>query len=54
MREQKSRVRLTAGRVEGFACPPGKAQAFLWDTETPALLLRATPTGRKRTFSRGA
>ena len=47
MREQKSRVRLTAGRVEGFACPPGKAQAFLWDTETPALLLRATPTGRK-------
>lgn len=42
-----SRVRLTAGRVEGFACPEGKSQAFLWDTEVPSLLLRATPTGRK-------
>jgi integrase len=41
------RVRLTAGRVESFACPAGKSQAFLWDTETPALALRVTPTGRK-------
>ena len=44
---QKSRIRLTAGRVADFACPPGKSQAFLWDTDTPALMLRATPTGRK-------
>lgn len=44
---QKSRVRLTAGRVESFACPAGKSQAFLWDTEAPTLALRATPTGRK-------
>ncbi|MCB2017853.1 MAG: integrase family protein [Hydrogenophaga sp.] len=43
----KSRVRLTAGRVESFTCPPGKSQAFLWDTDTPTLALRATPTGRK-------
>lgn len=43
----KSRVRLTATRVESFACPPGKSQAFLWDTDTPTLALRATPTGRK-------
>lgn len=43
----KSRVRLTAGRVASFACPPGKSQAFLWDTDTPTLALRATPTGRK-------
>lgn len=42
-----SRVRLTAGRVEFFACPAGKSQAFLWDTEAPSLMLRATPTGRK-------
>jgi len=42
-----SRVRLTAGRVEAFACPAGKSQAFLWDTEAPSLMLRATPTGRK-------
>ena len=42
-----SRVRLTAARVEAFACPPGKSQAFLWDTDAPALAVRATPTGRK-------
>ncbi len=47
MSETKSRVRLTAGRVDAFTCPPGKAQAFLWDTDAPALAVRATPTGRK-------
>lgn len=47
MTAQKSRVRLTAGRVTGFSCPAGKSQAFLWDTEAPTLALRATPTGRK-------
>ena len=47
MSGQKSRVRLTAGRVADFACPYGKSQAFLWDTDTPALALRVTPTGRK-------
>ena len=47
MTQTPSRVRLTAGRVESFACPAGKSQAFLWDTEAPSLLLRATPTGRK-------
>lgn len=47
MSKDTSRVRLTAGRVEAFACPAGKAQAFLWDTEAPSLMLRATPTGRK-------
>lgn len=40
-------MRLTAGRVEAFWCPAGKSQAFLWDTESPALALRASPTGRK-------
>ena len=47
MSGQKSRVRLTAGRLADFACQPGKSQAFLWDTDTPALALRVTPTGRK-------
>lgn len=42
-----NRVRLTTGRVDAFVCPPGKSQAFLWDTEAPALMLRATPSGRK-------
>ena len=47
MKRPTNRVRLTAGRVDAFTCPTGKPQAFLWDTETPTLALRATPTGRK-------
>ena len=47
MCKHESRVNLTAGRVEAFACPPHKTQAFLWDTDTPTLALRATPTNRK-------
>ena len=47
MSGQKSRVRLTAGRVADFNCPADKSQAFLWDNETPSLALRVTPTGRK-------
>ena len=47
MSKQASRVNLTAGRVEAFTCPPGKTQAFLWDTDTPTLALSATPTARK-------
>jgi len=47
MSGQKSRVRLTAGRVADFSCPPDKSQAFLWDTEATALALRVTPTGRR-------
>lgn len=47
MEKRPNRLNLTAGRVEAFTCPPGKPQAFLWDTDTPTLALRATPTGRK-------
>lgn len=47
MKLQENRVNLTAGRVDAFTCPPDKAQVFLWDTDTPTLALRATPTGRK-------
>lgn len=47
MKQQESRVNLTAGRVDAFTCQKGKAQAFLWDTDTPTLALRVTPTGRK-------
>jgi len=47
MKQQISRVNLTAGRVDAFTCPTGKAQAFLWDTDTTTLALRVTPTGRK-------
>ena len=47
MKKQESRVNLTAGRVDAFICPHDKTQAFLWDTDTPTLALRVTPTGRK-------
>jgi len=47
MSKLQNRVRLTAGRVDAFTCPADKSQAFLWDTEAPALALRVTPTGRK-------
>jgi integrase len=47
MKQQLNRVNLTAGRVDAFTCPQDKAQAFLWDTDTPTLALRVTPTGRK-------
>lgn len=47
MKNNPSRTRLTAGRVAAFSCPAGKSQAFLWDTDAPSLLLRATPKGRK-------
>lgn len=47
MKQAANRVRLTSGRVADFTCPADKTQAFLWDTETPTLALRVTPTGRK-------
>jgi integrase len=47
MSKQQNRVKLTAGRVDAFTCPAGKSQVFLWDTDTPTLALRVTPTGRK-------
>ena len=47
MSEQLKRVSLTAGRIASHRCPEGKAQAFLWDTDTPTLAVRATPSGRK-------
>ncbi len=39
-----AKVAFTAGRVNGFKCPPDKAQAFLWDLTAKGLGLRATPT----------
>ena len=47
MAKLQKRVRLTAGCVESFTCAADKSQAFLWDTDTPTLALRASPTGRK-------
>ena len=41
-----AKIAFTAGRVAGFKCPAGKAQAFLWDVSAPGLGLRATPSGK--------
>jgi integrase len=38
-----ARVKLTAGRINSFQLPPGKKQAFLWDTDAPGLAVRSTP-----------
>ncbi len=41
------RYDLTAGAIERLACPEGKAQAFLRDTEAPSLRVRITSAGAK-------
>jgi len=41
-----AKIAFTAGRVAGFKCPAGKAQAFLWDVTAPGLGLRVTPAGK--------
>jgi integrase len=42
-----AKIKLTAGRIEGFQCEPGKGQSFLWDATAPGLALRATANGAK-------
>ncbi|TWI40729.1 hypothetical protein IP95_00921, partial [Extensimonas vulgaris] len=39
------KINFTAARVANFTCPPGKAQAFLWDADAPGLGLRVTSNG---------
>lgn len=41
-----AKIALTASRVLGFRCPSDKVQAFLWDSNTRGLGLRATPSGQ--------
>jgi len=41
-----AKVKFTASKVIGFACPADKAQAFLWDLTAPGLGLRTTPKGK--------
>lgn len=42
-----AKVNFTTGRVNNFTCEQGKAQAFLWDSKSPGLGLRATAAGAK-------
>jgi integrase len=48
-----AKVRLTAPKVEAFACPGGKDQAFLWDADTPGLGLRVTAGGARSYIYQG-
>lgn len=41
-----AKIAFTSGRVTGFKCPANKAQAFLWDSTTQGLGLRATTSGK--------
>ena len=42
-----AKVNFTTGRISGFTCEPGKVQAFLWDSKSPGLGVRVTPSGAK-------
>lgn len=44
------KVKLTAGRIEAFACPNDKYQAFLWDSDTSGLAVRATAGAKAYIF----
>ena len=41
------RARLTIERIRKATCPAGKSQGFTFDTESPRMALRVTPTGKK-------
>ncbi|MDY0191790.1 MAG: integrase family protein [Desulfuromonas sp.] len=47
MAKQATRISLTAGRIEALECPSDKGQALVWDTQSPALLVRVTKSGHK-------
>src|ERR1700754_1657199 len=48
-----AKVNFTSARVDGFQCPPDKSQIFLWDSRSPGLGLRATPSGAKAYIYQG-
>lgn len=45
-----NRDRLTNERIRAFACPADRQQAFLWDTVSPRLAVRATVTAKAFVF----
>jgi hypothetical protein len=47
LKQQPNHVNLAAGRVDPLTFPFDKARAFLWNTDTLTLALRATFSGRK-------
>ncbi|MCB4360924.1 tyrosine-type recombinase/integrase [Quatrionicoccus australiensis] len=49
-RIKAKRERLTIPRIEAFKRPADKEQAFLWDTESPRLAVKATASGKAFIF----
>jgi integrase len=45
-----AKVKLTAGRIADFQCPPDKPQAFLWCAEVQGLGIRATRGSNRKRF----
>lgn len=45
-----AKVKITAGRVQDFACPLDKPQVFLWDSDAPGFALRATAGAKAYIF----
>ncbi|MCB1955748.1 MAG: integrase family protein [Rhodocyclaceae bacterium] len=45
-----NRERLTPTRIAAFACPEGKQQGFIWDTEVPRLAVRASGSAKSFIF----
>jgi len=45
-----AKISFTAGRIQDFKCPPDKQQAFLWDSVTEGLGLRATAGSKNYVF----
>ncbi|MCX7147230.1 MAG: hypothetical protein NT042_13790 [Sulfuritalea sp.] len=44
------RVNFTAGRISDFTLPAGAEQAFLWDSNTKTLAVRATANAKAYIF----
>ena len=40
-------IGFTANKIKDLACESGKSQTIHWDSKTPSLGLRVTPTGNR-------
>jgi integrase len=46
-KQKSNRINFTAEAVRKFNCPDNKAEAYLWDTRTPGLGIRAKASGNR-------
>ena len=42
-----NKISFTAPKISALECEPGKSQTIYWDSKTPSLGVRITPTGNK-------